>query len=174
MDSWVLFSFWRLWQGSPTAFWWGNTDTPFPWLLDRQHTCWVWTGKPRLYPGRGVCGWDSITALHTDQGRDRWTGAPHGINLCSAHPIFPLLTPPKLTVGITYSRSVNWGSSNKFSKQSQTVEFFKTQGPTRFRPKLKKKKSENFWTSLKTPKPKTQTKTPQPTILLSGLLHAYA
>lgn len=130
-----IFSFWRLWQGSPTAFRWGNTDTPFPW-----HPAVCDLESPNLTQVMVSVG--GIQSLPLNLAREG-TGGQELLMVCSALPIFPLLASSKLTksLDITYPRFVNWGSLNKFSKQFQIMEvFFLKQGSIQLRPKSKKKK----------------------------------
>lgn len=152
-----IFSFWRLWQGSPTAFRWGNTDTPFPW-----HPAVCDLESPNLTQVMVSVG--GIQSLPLNLAREG-TGGQELLMVCSALPIFPLLASSKLTksLDITYPRFVNWGSLNKFSKQFQIMEFFfLKQGSIQFRPKSKKKKEIKKGNKWNPPKPKPKPKINNP------------
>lgn len=146
----------------------GETQTTLPMAPGQQQprkSCWVWPGNPRFYPGCGVCGWDSITALQTDQGGDRGRGAPHGIRqlvLNRSH--LPSAVTP---LNWQWIHLVNWGSLNKFSNQFQIMEVFKKQVSIWFRPKPKKKKETrqgNKWTPPQNQNPNQKHTTHNPAI----------
>lgn len=163
-----IFSFWRLWQGSPTAFRWGNTDTPFPW-----HPAVCDLESPDLTQVMVSVG--GIQSLPLNLAREG-TGGQELLMVCSALPIFPLLASSKLTksLDITYPRFVNWGSLNKFSKQFQIMEVFLKIGINLIQTKTQEKERNQTGEQVKPPKTEVQTKETQPTLLLFGLLHASA